>query len=59
MTNQPTTSILYDIPIEGSLGLLALGAQGIEAWRQKRDAHLNQSANPIPAEPESHEKENN
>lgn len=55
MTNQSTTSILYDIPIEGSLGLLALGAQGIEAWRQKRD----NSSNPIPAEPESHEKENN
>jgi len=26
----------YDVPPEGSLGLLALGAQGIIAWRKKR-----------------------
>ncbi len=26
----------FDIPIEGSLGLLALGSVGIEAWRTKR-----------------------
>ena len=28
----------YDIPVEGSLGLLALGARGIIEWRKVRDA---------------------
>lgn len=28
-----------DIPVEGSLGLLALGATGIIAWRKVRNAH--------------------
>jgi len=27
---------VYDIPVEGSLGLLALGAVGLQAWRRKR-----------------------
>ncbi len=27
---------VVDIPVEGSLGLLALGAVGIRAWRQKQ-----------------------
>jgi len=26
----------YEITVEGSLGLLALGAAGIRAWRKKR-----------------------
>ncbi len=26
----------FDIPVEGSLGLLALGARGLLAWRKKR-----------------------
>ena len=26
----------YDIPVEGSLGLLALGYSGIMIWREKR-----------------------
>ena len=26
----------YEIPFEGSLGLLALGAVGLKAWRNKR-----------------------
>ncbi len=26
---------VMDIPVEGTLGLLALGAVGIKAWRQK------------------------
>jgi len=30
--------IPYDIPPEGSLGLLALGSAGLEAWRKKRTA---------------------
>jgi len=33
------TKIPYDIPVEGSLGLLALGAVGIIEWRKVRDAH--------------------
>jgi hypothetical protein len=28
----------YHIPVEGSLGLLALGAVGLKAWRQKRNS---------------------
>ena len=32
-------AIPYEIPVEGSLGLLALGARGIVAWRKVRDAH--------------------
>ena len=28
----------YKIPLEGSLGLLALGARGIIEWRKVRDA---------------------
>jgi len=28
-----------DIPVEGSLGLLALGAVGITEWRKVSDAH--------------------
>lgn len=31
---------VVDIPVEGALGLLALGARGIIAWRQKRDEVL-------------------
>ena len=30
----------YDIPPEGSLGLLALGAKGLIAWRNKRDSKI-------------------
>jgi len=26
----------FEIPVEGSLGLLALGAVGIQAWRRKQ-----------------------
>jgi hypothetical protein len=29
----------FDIPVEGSLGLLALGAVGIMEWRKVRNAH--------------------
>lgn len=34
-TPQPVA--LYDVPPEGSLGLLALGYRGLEAWRARRD----------------------
>lgn len=30
-------SVPFNIPAEGSLGLLALGAVGIKAWRKKRE----------------------
>ena len=36
------TKIPYDIPHEGSLGLLALGAVGIMEWRKVREAHNRQ-----------------
>ncbi|MBN2016914.1 MAG: hypothetical protein JW794_02080 [Candidatus Cloacimonetes bacterium] len=26
----------FEVPVEGSLGLLALGAVGIQAWRKKQ-----------------------
>jgi hypothetical protein len=26
----------YDIPLEGSLGLLAMGYEGVKLWREKR-----------------------
>jgi hypothetical protein len=29
----------FDIPVEGSLGLLALGAVGVMEWRKVRNAH--------------------
>lgn len=28
----------YQIPVEGSLGLFALGYKGVTAWRKVRDA---------------------
>jgi hypothetical protein len=34
----PRPGDVYVIPPEGSLGLLALGAVGLKAWREKRDA---------------------
>ncbi len=35
----------YEIPVEGSLALLALGAKGILAWRKKRAEVLEQQKN--------------
>jgi len=32
-------NVPLDIPVEGSLGLLALGAVGVIEWRKVRDAH--------------------
>ena len=31
---------VYEIPAEGSLGLLALGAAGLKLWREKRNAAI-------------------
>jgi len=42
-TNQPSASngerVKYEIPVEGSLGLLALGHIGLKLWREKRKEH--------------------
>jgi hypothetical protein len=32
----------YEIPLEGSLGLLALGASGVRAWRIVREEHASE-----------------
>lgn len=46
---QPASAPLtYEVTAEGSLGLLALGAVGIRAWRKKREEEklkTNQKAN--------------
>ncbi len=31
---------IIKIPVEGALGLLALGAVGLKAWRDVKQAHL-------------------
>jgi hypothetical protein len=35
--NKKKTHDTIEIPVEGSLGLLALGAVGLKAWRKKRE----------------------
>ena len=35
--NPEKKEFTYEVTAEGSLGLLALGAVGIRAWRKKRD----------------------
>lgn len=35
-SDKETEDFINSIPIEGSLGLLALGATGLMAWRHKR-----------------------
>lgn len=32
-----TKGAVYDIPVKGSLGLLAVGDRGLRAWREKRN----------------------
>lgn len=43
-----------EIPLEGSLGLLALGAVGIRAWRRKQKEmnYINPNENIIEKKPE-------
>jgi len=31
----------FEIPLQGSLGLLALGYKGVKAWREVKWAHIN------------------
>jgi hypothetical protein len=33
----PPPGSVYEVPAEGSLGLLALGYRGLDAWREKRE----------------------
>ena len=35
-STMPKVGDEYNVPVEGSLGLLALGAVGLIAWREKR-----------------------
>lgn len=46
----------YTIPPEGSLGLLALGAKGIDLWRKTRDAVKQQNTTDTPADPTDEKK---
>ena len=50
-------SKIYDVPVAGSLGLLALGAKGIEIWRKKRDAYFKSINDAQPKPEASNEKE--
>jgi len=47
-----------EIPVEGSLGLLALGAVGIKAWRKKRREmkYINPNENMIEEKTEEDKK---
>ena len=36
LPDTPQPGEVYEIPVEGSLALLALGARGIIAWREKK-----------------------
>lgn len=45
-----TTDQLFEIPLEGSLGLLALGDIGLIAWRQKKLQTLQEQATKTKAE---------
>lgn len=37
-------NITIEIPVEGSLGILAYGDIGILSWRKKRDAELKKKS---------------
>ena len=51
----PIPGSVYDIPPDGSLGLLALGAAGVQAWRAKRAEVAGQPAPVVPV-PEKHRR---
>lgn len=42
----------YEITVEGSLGLLALGAKGIDLWRKKK-AEVKNSSDTLQVQPDS------
>lgn len=39
----PKVGEKYEIPVEGSLGLFALGYKGVIAWREVRDEALRKA----------------
>ncbi|MCA9972187.1 MAG: alkaline phosphatase family protein [Anaerolineales bacterium] len=47
MNPLPPPGSPYDIPAAGSLGLLALGARGLDAWRQVRNGRSPQPVPPV------------
>ncbi len=46
----------FEIPAEGSLGLLALGYAGIKAWRQKQAEAKNTAPQPSTSPDTTNEK---
>jgi hypothetical protein len=36
--------MIFEIPVEGALGLLALGADGVKAWKEKKKSVKQQAA---------------
>ena len=45
-SQRPAPGSRYEVPVEGSLALLALGARGLEAWRAKKAEVAQQTAPP-------------
>jgi hypothetical protein len=52
---QAAPPAVYEISAEGSLGLLALGARGLDLWRKKK-AELNAAQNAGTPNPNPDEK---
>ncbi len=46
-TNNEEFSTDYVIPVEGSLGLLAMGAKGLREWRVIRELHKQKQVTSI------------
>jgi hypothetical protein len=40
----PDKKMIFEIPVEGALGLLALGADGVKAWKEKKKSVKQQEA---------------
>jgi len=38
---EKSEKLSFEIPVQGSLGILAFGAQGLRAWRKKRLETVN------------------
>lgn len=45
-----TPGTAYEVPVQGSLALLALGARGLEAWRAKRAEVAGEDAATVPSQ---------
>lgn len=46
MKNLNTTKKEFKIPVPGTLGILALGARGVRAWRKVREEYHRQNPKP-------------